>query len=63
MKAMKLTSHAAAMDLVIQFPSDGVVPRQRSGPGSYFFVGTATEQGTETLMAHRQVVQDLQHVE
>ena len=26
-------------------------------------MGTTSEQGTETLMAHRQVVQDLQQIE
>ena len=49
---MKLTSHTAAMDLVIQFSGDRVVPRQCSGPRSKLFVGAAAEQGTETLMAH-----------
>ena len=34
MKAIRLTSHAAAMDLVIQFPGDGVVPWQRFGPST-----------------------------
>ena len=50
------------MHFVIEFPSDGVVPRERSGPGSQFFVGTATEQRTETLVAHWEVMQDLQHL-
>ena len=63
MKAMKLTSHAAAMDLVIEFPGDRVVPWQRFGPRSSLFMGTASEEGAETLMAHRQVVQYLQHIE
>ena len=62
MKVIKLTSHAAAMDLVVEFPGNRVVPRQRFGPGSQLFMRTATEQGAETLMAHWQVVQDLQHV-
>ena len=53
---MKLTSHAASMDLVIQFPSDRVVPRERFRSRSQLFVGTSSEEGTETLMAHRQVV-------
>ena len=59
---MKLTSHTAAMHLMIQFPSDGVVPRERFGPIPQFFVGAATEQRAEQLMAHGQVVQYLQHV-
>ena len=53
---MKLTSHAASMDLVIEFPGDGVVPRQRFGPGSQFFMSTASKQRTETFVAHRQVM-------
>ena len=59
---MKLTSHTAAMDLVIQFSSNGVVPRERFGPIPQLFVGAATEQRAEQLMAHGQVVQDLEHV-
>ena len=59
---MKLTSHAASMDLMVQFPGDGVVPRERFGPRSQLFMRTATEQGAETLMTHWQVMQDLQHV-
>ena len=53
---MKLTSHTTAMHLVIEFPGDRVVPRERFGPGSQFFVGAAAEQGAETFMAHQQVV-------
>ena len=59
---MKLTSHAASMDLMIQFPGNGMIPRERFGPLSQLFMRTATEQRLETLMAHRQVVQYLQHV-
>ena len=59
---MKLTSHAASMDLVIQFPGNGVVPRERFGPIPQLFMSTATEQRAEQLMAHGQVVQDLEHV-
>ena len=50
------------MDLVVEFPSDGVVPRERFRPIPQLFVGAASEEGTEQLMAHRQVVQDLEHV-
>ena len=53
---MKLTSHTAAMHLVIQCPGNGVVPRERFGPRSQLFVGTSSEQCLKTLMAHRQVV-------
>ena len=59
---MKLTSHTASMDLVIQFPGNGVVPRERLGPIPQFFMRTASEEGAEQLVAHRQVVQDLEHV-
>ena len=59
---MKLTSHAASMDLVIQFPGDGMVPRERFCPIPQLFMGAATEQRAEQLMAHRQVMQDLEHV-
>ena len=59
---MKLTSHTASMDLVIQFPGDGVVPRERFSPRSQLFMGAATEQRAEQLVAHRQVVENLQHV-
>ena len=59
---MTLTSHTASMDLMIQFPGDGVVPRKRFGPGSQFFMGAATEQRTEQLMAHGQVVENLEHL-
>ena len=48
------------MDLVIQFSGDRVIPWQRSGPGSEFLVGASSEHGTETLMAHREVMQDLE---
>ena len=59
MKAMKLTSHTASMDLMVEFPGDRVVPRERFGPIPQLFVGTATEQRVEQLMAHWQVVQNL----
>ena len=59
---MKLTSHAAAMDLMVEFPGDRVVPRERFSPIPQLFVGTATEQRAEQLMAHRQVVENLQHL-
>ena len=62
MKAMRLTSHTAAMHLMVQFPGNGVVPRERFGPIPQLFVGAPSEQGAETLMAHREVMQDLQHL-
>ena len=50
------------MDLMIQFSGDGVVPRERFRPIPQLFMGAATEQRAEQLMAHRQVMQDLEHV-
>ena len=50
------------MDLVIQFPGDGVVPRERLGPIPQLFMGAASKQRTEQLMAHRQVMQYFEHV-
>ena len=56
---MRLTSHSAAMDLVIQLPGNRVVPGQCLGPIPQFFVGAASEQGAQTILAHRQVPQGL----
>ena len=50
------------MDLMVEFPGDRVVPRERFGPIPQLFMGAATEQRAEQLMAHGQVVQDLEHV-
>ena len=50
------------MHLMVQFPGDGVVPRERFGPLSQVFVGASPEQGAETLMAHREVMENLQHL-
>ena len=47
------------MDLMVEFPGDEVVPRERFGPRSKLFVGAASKQCTETLMAHWQVVENL----
>ena len=60
---MTLTSHATSMDLMIQFPGNGVVPRQRFGPIPQFLVGASSKQGAQTILAQRQVPQGLQHVE
>ena len=62
MKAIKLTSHAAAMDLMIQFPGDRVVPGQRFGQIAQFFVDTASEESAQTILSHRQVPQGLQQI-
>ena len=47
------------MNLVIQFPGDRVVPRQRFGPVPQFLMGAASEEGAETFVTHRKVMQDL----
>ena len=59
---MKLTSHAAAMDLMVEFSGDGVVPRERLGPIPQLFVGTSAKQRAEQFVAHGQVMQYLEHV-
>ena len=60
---MTLTSHAASMDLMIQFSGNGMVPRERFGPRSEFLMRTATEQRAKQLMAHGQAMQNLEHVD
>ena len=39
-----------------------MVPGQRLGPSSQFLVGAASQHGAQTFFAHRQVVQQLQHI-
>ena len=56
---MKLTSHTTSMDLVVEFPGDRVVPRERFRPIPQLFVRAATEQRAEQLMAHGQMVENL----
>ena len=51
------------MDLVIQTPGHGMVPGQRLGPISQLFMSASPEHGTQTFLAHWEVVQQLQHVE
>ena len=60
---MTLTSHAASMHFMVQFSGDGMVPRERFRPIPQLFMGAATEQRAEQLMAHGQVVQNLQHLD
>ena len=50
------------MHLVIEFLGDRVVPRQRFGPIPQLFVGASLEQGAETFVTHREVMENLQHV-
>ena len=59
---MTLTGHTTSMDLIIQFSGNGMVPRERFGPISQFFMGAASKQRAEQLVAHGQVVQKFQHV-
>ena len=59
---MGLTRHATAMHPMIEFPFDSVVPRQRFGPIPQFLMNAASEEGAETFVTHREVMQDLQHV-
>ena len=40
-----------------------MVPRERFGPIPQLFVGAPSEEGTETFVAHRQVMQDLEHLD
>ena len=61
MKAMKLTSHTTAMDLMIEFPGNGVVPRERFSPRSQFFMSASSEEGTK-FVTHRQMMENLEHV-
>ena len=56
---MGLTSHATAMNLMVELPGDRVVPRQRFGPIPQFLMGAASEEGAETFMTHREVVKNL----
>ena len=58
-----LTSLSTAMDLMIQVPCNGVVPRQRFGQIPQLFVGATPEQGAQTVASYWQVAQDLQQVE
>ena len=50
------------MHLVIQFPGDGMVPRERLGPIPQLFMRTTAEQCAEQLVAHGQVMENLEHV-
>ena len=59
---MTLTGHTAAMDLMIQFSGDRVVPREGFRPIPQLFVRTTTEQRAEQLVAHGQMVENLQHL-
>ena len=59
---MKLTSHTATMDLMVQFPGDRMVPRERFGPIPQLFMRTSAKQRAEQLVAHGQMVENLQHL-
>ena len=62
-KAIGLTSHSTTMNLMIQSPGNGMVPRQCLGKISYLLEGTSPEQGAQTVVFQRQVPQRLQHIE
>ena len=47
------------MNLVIEFPGDRVVPRQRFGPIPQFLMSAASEEGAETFVTHRKVMENL----
>ena len=59
---MGLTRHATTMHLVIQFPGDRVVPLERFGPIPQFLMSAASEEGAETFVTHREVMENLQHI-
>ena len=46
---------------MVQFSGNGMIPRERFSPRTQFFMGAASEEGVKTLMAHREVKQDLEH--
>ena len=50
------------MHLMVEFPGDRVVPRERLGPISQLFMRTSAKQRTKQLVAHGQVVENLQHL-
>ena len=58
-KSLRLTSHSAAMDLMIEFPGNGVVPRQLFGQIPQLFMGASPEQDAQTVVSQRQVPQGL----
>ena len=51
------------MHLMIEFPGDRMVPRQRFGPIPQLLMGAASEQGAQAFATIRQVAQQLQHIE
>ena len=61
-KQMGLTRHSAAMDLMVEFPGDRVVPRQRFRQIPQLFMSTSSEQGAQAFVTHQEVAQQLQHV-
>ena len=61
MKVIGLTSHSSAMNLVIQFTSNGVVPGQGFSEIPQLFFGASSEQGAQAILTYREPVQGLQH--
>ena len=58
----RLTSHSTAMDFVIQFSGNGMVPRQCLGQISYLLEGAPSEQGAHTVFPQGKMPQRLQKV-
>ena len=61
-KGTRLTSHSTAMDFVIQFSGNGMVPRQCLGQISYLLEGAPSEQGAHTVFPQGKMPQRLQKV-
>ena len=61
-KAIGLTSHSTAMNLMIQSPGDGMVPRQCLGKISQLLEGALSEQGSETVFPQGKMPQRLQKI-
>ena len=61
-KTMKLTSHTTSMDLMVEFPGNGMIPWQRFRPIPQLFVGASSKHGAQAFVTHREVTQQLQHV-
>ena len=61
-KAIGLTSHSTAMDFVIQFSGNGMVPRQCLSHISQFFKGAPSEEGAQTVFPQGKMPHRLQQV-
>lgn len=61
-KAIGLTSHSTAMDFVIQFSGNGMVPMQCLSHISQFFKAAPSEQGAQTVFPQGKMPHRLQQV-